>query len=67
MCLIRPDLALCGPFSYPFFTEERQDNFRYVSEVKQPIESPVISQTRFWEIGLMSEKHKNTEPLGFTS
>lgn len=67
MCLIRPDLAPCGPFSYPFFTEERQEIFRDVSEVKQPIESPVISQTLFWEIGLMSEKHKNTDRLGFTS
>lgn len=64
MSLVRSVLALCGTFSYPLLTEEREENFKDVSKVKQPIEPPIISQKLFWEIGLMSQKHKNTRPPG---
>lgn len=33
---------LCGAFPYPHFSEEREENFRDVSKVKQPIEPPIM-------------------------
>lgn len=59
--LLRSDLALCGTFSYPLFSEEREENFRDLSKVKQPIVPLIFSQTLFRE---MSEKHKNTRSPG---